>query len=815
MSYIGGSWRLATRQLIKSPGVTATIIFTLALGIGGTTAMFSLIEGILLRPLPFPEADRLVLLGDHIGEGLHTPVTAREIRTYSQATTAFSSMGGYTGADYELSGGLTPVEVNATRVTAGVFPTVGVNPMLGRVFTQQEEDSHEPVVVISYGLWVDRYHRDRRVIGRSIHLDRKPYAIVGVMPRSFTFPLETGRLDQTQLWVPMSLTPDELSDAHAGYWGYHIVARLKNGVTVSQAAQDANRVAQQIMRALPAAQSAIRIRGDATPLLEYEVAEVRPLLRTLFLAVSIVLLIACVNAAGLMLVRAIRRRGEFAVRLALGARSGAIIRDSVIEGLLLGSAGGLLGLGFAAGAIRVMLSLVPDSMPRVNSISIDTGVAVFAITVALATGALCSVVPAITALRTNVTEALKESTRVASGADHAWLRSALMVAEISVALILLTVCGAFLRSLHRMQAVNPGFRADHVLVAGYQLPAQQYPTEVSAEVFNRAVIDRLSSRPGIVAAGISSSLPASGVYGGSGYTVEGESAAAWKLQFAMFSVTQGDYFQAMGIPLHGGRYFTVGDRSDSLPVVIVNKAMAKHRWPGQSAIGKRIHAGGPENPLPWTTVVGVVGDTKTGSRDEPDKDQWYVPAEQSETINSMLDSGYIVVRSNAAPETVIQTLRRAVAEIDPLMALQPIETMSDVMSASEAPRRFNTDLITAFAVAALLLAVTGIYAVVAFSVSLRRHEISIRMALGSQRSSVARLILVSTAKVALAGCVLGVVGSLAVSRMMKSFLFEVSATDPLIYVAGVGLMMLLAVLAASRPALRAASADPIESLKTI
>jgi predicted permease len=806
--------RFATRQLRKSPGFTATIILTLALGIGGTTAMFSLIEGILLRPLPFPHADQLVLLGDHLGDGAHTPVTAREIGVYSRATTAFSSMGGFTGADYELSGGASPVEVNAARVTAEVFPTLGVNPTLGRVFTQQEEQSHQPVAVISYGLWADRYHRDQNVLGSSIRLDRKLYTILGVMPRSFTFPLETGRLDQTELWVPMSLTAEELSDGHAGYWGYHIVARMKKGVTLSQAAQDANRVAQQIMQGLPPAQSAIRIRGDATPLLEYDVAEVRPVLRTLFLAVSIVLLIACANSAGLMLLRAIRRRREYAVRLALGARSVTIMRETAMEGLQLGGAGGLLGLGVAAAAIQAALRLVPESMPRIDSISIDAWVTAFAITVALITGCLCSLVPAIAALRTNVTESLKENARTATGASHGWMRSALVVAEVSVALVLVTACGALLKSLQKMQAVDPGFRADHVLAAGYQLPAQQYRSEESAEAFGRAVLERLSTKPGMVNVGISSMLPASGVYGGSGYTIEGESTAAWTLQFAMFSATSGEYFRAMGIPLREGRYFTIEDRANSLPVVIVNESMARHRWPGRSAIGKRLHAGGPKNPLPWATIIGVVGDTKLGSRDEPDRDQWYVPAEQPATLNRTSDSGYIVLRSNAAPQQMIRTLRETVAEVDPQLALQPIETMSEVMSASEAPRRFNTDLITAFAVAALVLAVTGIYAVVASSVSLRRHEISVRMALGSERSGIARLVLFSAAKLALAGCILGVLGSLAVSRLLGSFLFEVSATDPWIYMAGVALMMCVAILASALPAMRAASADPIEALKT-
>jgi len=806
--------RFAIRQLRKSPGFTATIVLTLAVGIGGTTAMFSLIEGILLRPLPFTNPEQLVILGDHLGGGAHTPVTAREIGIYSHSTSAFSSMGGYIGENYELSGGATPIEVDATRMTAGVFPTLGVNPVIGRVFTEREGDSHQPMAVISYGLWVERYQRDPGVLGRTINLDRKPYTVVGVMPRSFMFPLETGRLDQTQLWVPMSLTADELSDAHAGYWGYHIVARLKDGVTVSQAAEDANRVAQQVMRSLPAAQSAIRIRGDATPLLEYDISEVRPVLRTLFLAVSVVLLIACVNAAGLMLVRAIRRRGEYAVRLAIGARSAAIIRDSLVEGLLLGSAGGLLGLGFAAAAIRATLQLVPDSMPRVDSISIDAGVAAFAIALALLTGALCSLMPALAALRTNITESLKESARM-NGASHAWMRSVLVIAEVSIAMVLVTVCGAFLRSLQKMEAINPGFQPDHVLAAGYQLPPESYPTEASAEMFNRAIIERLSSRPGMVAAGITSALPASGIHGGSGYTIEGESAATWKLQFAMFSLTQGDYFPAMQIPLLDGRFFTADDRANTLPVVIVNESMARHRWPAQSAIGKRMHAGGPTNPLPWATVVGVVGNTKLGSRDESDRDQWYVPAEQAATLNDSLDGGYIVLRSNAAPANMIRTMREAVAEVDPLLALQPVETMKDVMSESEAPRRFNTDLITAFAIAALGLALTGIYAVVAFSVSQRRHEISIRMVLGSQRSGIARLVLFSSARLAIVGCLLGILGSLAVSRLVGSFLFDVSATDPLIYLAAVALMILMAIFASAVPAFRAASADPIDALKTI
>jgi putative ABC transport system permease protein len=814
--------RFAFRQLRKAPGFSLIVVLTLALGIGATTAIFSLVEGILLRPLPFSDPDCLVLLGDHLGSRPNTSVTAREIGTYSKASSAFASLGGYITANYELSGGVVPEQVPVGRLTAGVFPTLGAPPILGRVFSQQEEDSHQPLAVISYSLWLNRYHRDSRVLGSSIVLDRKAYSIIGVMPRSFEFPLQPGRLNQAQLWVPMSLTPDELSEDQAGLWGYRMVARLKNGVTLQQAAKDADRVAQQIMRDFPASISALHIRGDVTLLRENAVGSVRPLLRALFVAVAIVLLIACVNVAGLLLVRAIRRRRECAVRLALGASSGVIIREAVFEGLLLSMSGGLLGLAFAATAIRTALHLLPESMPRIGSISMNATVAIFGLLIALVSGILCSLAPAFAALRTNLIQSLKAGAQTgAGGSSHAWLRSSLIVSEIAIALVLLTVSGAFLRSFQKMRAVDPGFRPDHVLVAGYRLPLNQYPTDASVESFNHAVVDRLSGKPGIIAAGITNVLPASGFSALAGYTIEGVPVDRWKLQFAAFAVVYGDYFHAIGIPLLEGRTFTMDDRYNSLLVVIVNQSMARHSWRGQQAIGKRMHVGNPQNGAPWATVVGVVADTKLGSRDEPSTDQWYIPAQQPAILGgsysklSRSAGANITLRSALPPERMTQTLRSTIAEIDPLLALQQVRPMNDVISNVEAPRRFDTGLITVFAAGSLLLAITGIYAVVAFSVSLRTHEIAIRMALGAQRIGVARLVLISAAKLALVGCGLGVLGSLAVSRLVSSFLFQVSATDPFIYIAVVLIMMLMALLASALPATRAASADPIDALRSV
>jgi predicted permease len=824
MDALAQNLRFAFRQLRKAPVFTLSVVIAFALGIGATTAIFSLVEGVLLRPLPFKDADRLVLLGDHLGGGPGISVTAREIERYSNATGAFSSLGAYITTAYELSGGALPEEINAARVNAGTFLTLGVQPIIGRVFTRQEENAHEPLAVISYGLWLNRYHRDPNAIGSSIVLDRRDYSIIGVMPRSFEFPPKAGHLDQAQLWVPLSLTSDELSEQHAGFWGYHMIARLKDGVTAPQAAQDADGVAQQVMSSFPASMSAIHMRGDVELLREYVVADARPLLRALFFAVAIVLLIACANVSGLLLVRAIRRRREYAVRLAVGASSSALIREAVIEGLLLSVVGGLLGLAFAAIAIRTALRILPESMPRIDSISVDATVATFALLLAVATGALCSLAPAFTALRTDVIESLKEGSRIGTGASsHAWLRSVLVVSEVAIALVLLTVSGAFLRSFQKMLQVDPGFRADHVLVASYKLPLGQYPTDASADLFNHAIIDRLSNKPGILAVGITSALPATDFSAKAAYTIEGVPAENWKLKFASFATTYGDYFGTMHIPLLDGRTFSMHDRSNAPLVVIVNQSMAKHCWPGQQAVGKRMHVGNPQKGLPWATVVGVVADTKLGSRDEPSDDQWYTPIEQPATLlgtdasKELTDhaGGYITLRSAIPPEQMTQTLRLTISEIDPLLPLEQVQPMNEIISNVEAPRRFNTDLITAFAIGALLLAITGIYAVVAFSISLRTQEIAIRMALGAQRIGIARLVLISGGKLALLGCGLGVLGSLAVSRLVSSFLFDVSATDPLVYMAAVLVMMLMALLASGLPAVRAASTDPIDALRSI
>jgi predicted permease len=474
-------------------------------------------------------------------------------------------------------------------------------------------------------------------------------------------------------------------------------------------------------------------------------------------------------------------------------------------------------------AVRITVHSLAKTLPRADSISINAPAALFAFGVALATGVICSLVPAFVALRSNPIASLKEyAVTSTSAAGHARLRSVLVITQVAVALVLLIASLAFLRSYQKMLAIDPGFQPQHVLVAGYRLPTEQYPTDAAVNGFNRALIERLSNTPGIVAVGLGNTLPSAGSSGMAAYTIDGQSIEGWKLKFAAFGSIYGDYFRALGIPLIAGRTFTEEDRADTPLVVIVSQSMADHSWPGQNPIGKRMHVGNPKKNLPWATVVGVVGDTRIGARDQKPNDGWYAPALQPAILYGSASpqarvtpaGGYIVVRAAMPPDEIVGTVRRTVARIDPLLALNQAHSMQDVVSTTEAPRRIMTELVCTFAVSALLLALTGIYAVMSFSVTLRTQEIAIRMALGARRGGITRLVLQSGAKLGLLGSALGILGSLAASHLIRSYLFEVSPTDPWIYAGSILLMMAIAHIAALAPALRAASADPIAALRS-
>ena len=819
--------RFALRQLRLSPGFTLTAVLTLAFGIGATTAIFSIVEGVLLRPLPFHNPERLVVVGDTLegaGDAFGGPqVTTPETITYRRDTHSFSDLGSLRQTQFELSGAGEPAQINATRMTAAMFPVLGVSPLMGRVFSQQEDEGRAQVVVISYQMWRSRFHGDLNILGTKIQLDRKPYEIIGVMPRSFEFPLVPGQLNRSELWVPMSFTPQDIEQGAAS-WNFQMVGRLKPGVTPAQAQQDANLVAQQIMRSFPSFMNSLRIRAVVQPLDEATVTTARPLVRMLFLAVAVVLFIACANLAGLLLVRVIRRRREIAVRLALGATAAAVIRQNLLEALTLSIAGGLLGLGLAAMVLRVGISFLPETLPRISSIALDWNVMAFALLLAVLTGVLCGLIPAFAASRTGVNETLKEGGRTGmAGAGHARLRSVLVVAEIAVALVLLAASGLLLRSFEKLRAVDLGFRADHMLTAAYGLPLQQYSTQAAVDAFNTSLLFRLQQLPGVQAVGITSNLPATGNNSNTAFVPEGYvPPKGAELNVAWWSGIIGDYFRAAGIPLLRGRDFTAADRADSPLVVIVNRTLAEHYWPGQDPIGKRMHVGAPETPAPWMTVVGEIGDIKQGTADEATREQVYQPASQFKAalgnlVNAdMLNGtgGAIVLRSQLPPEQLANALRSTVRSIDPLLPLTQVESMEQVVAEGEASRRFNAVLISSFAAAAVLLALLGIYSVIAFSAALRTQELAIRLALGSQRSSVMRLVLVSGAKLGIAGCCIGVVAAVFATRLLSSLLFQVNPLDPLVLALAAVSIFLLALAASVIPARRAASIEPMQALRS-
>ena len=821
--------RFVLRQLRKSPGFAITAVLMLAFGIGATTAIFSIVEGVLLRPLPFPDSNRLMVLSDKlegadIGGNGEAGVTVPDIRAYSRDTKSFEALGGYTYSGYELSGAGEAAQVNAVRMTPGVFAALGVQPQLGRFFTADEDEHSQQVVVLSYATWKNRFNANPQILGAKILLDRKPYIVIGVMPRTFEFPLVTGQLNRTELWVPMSFRADELLPQSGANWSYAMVGRLKPGVTPAQAQSDAQRVAVEIMKGYPAMMASLRISSVVRPLQEETVEQTRPLLRTLFLAVAVVLLIACVNLAGIMLVRAIRRQREVAVRLALGASAYALLRQTILESLVLSVSGGLLGLLAAGMALKLGRSLLPESLPRISEISLNWDVIGFALLLAVVTGLLCGLAPAFAALRTNVNGTLKEGGRSGTtGGGHARLRSALVVAEIAIALVLLAASGLLLRSFEKMRSVDLGFRPDHVATASYSLPQKQYSTQASIDAFNDDLVRRLKQIPGVESVVLADLIPASGNNSNQTFVVDGyvpPKGAPMNLATPSHSI--GDYFKTMGIHLLRGRTFTEADKAGAPLVMIVNRKLAQHYWPNQDPIGKRVRIGTQEMQTPWLTVVGEVEDVKLGAPEDPSKEEYYGTVAQEEDSFGALanpatdlngNGGYVLVRTALPPEQMENALRATVRAIDPQLPLTQVQTMEHAVSDTEAPRRFNTVLISGFAFAAVLLAVLGIYSVIAFSVASRVQEMAIRMALGSQRGGIIRLVIESGAKLAGVGCVLGLGGAFAASSLLRSMLFDVSPFDPLVLALAAFGVLLLALAASTLPAFRAASIDPNRALR--
>jgi predicted permease len=824
MSNIWLEVRFALRQLRKSPGFTLTAVLTLAFGIGATTAIFSIVEGVLLRALPFPDQDQLLCFGDvPAGDSLggDPGTTAPAARIYTREMKAFSSLGAYQPFNYEFSGQGEPAKIKAARLTASIFTALGVSPMMGRTFTEQEDEGSRQVAVVSYQTWRSRFQGDPRILGTRILLDRKTYEIVGIMPRGFEFPPEPGKVSRCELWVPMSFTPAELGSPAT--WGFGMMGRLKPGVTLAQALEDAKPAVDEINHNFPADLS-MHVHAVASPLTEVEVGEVRPMVQTLFLAVTVVLLIACANLAGLLLVRVIRQRHEISVRMALGASAASVVRQSLTEALLLSGTGGLLGLALAAILLRMGPSLLPESLPRMNSIVLDWQVAGFALLLAVLTGIACGLVPALVAARTNINDVLKEGGRTGTAAgSQALLRSIVVVLELAVALVLLNASGLLLRSFWNMRSVHLGFRADHVLTASYALPREQYSSQAAVDAFDMELLRKLEQLPGVEAAGIASMLPEGKSDARKGFVPEGyvpQKGAGINLAWSPTVI--GHYLSAIGTPLLRGRDFTEADRDGSPLVAIVNHTLAERYWPGQDPIGKHIKAGLTDSKTPWMTVVGETADVRQKSADVATANQMYRPASQYKASIASLAPpdlltgvyGSIVLRSQTPPEKMVDSLRAVMRSIDPQLPLANVEPMEQVVQESQASRRFSTALVSSFAGAAVLLALLGIYSVIAFSAAMRTQEMAIRLALGAQRANVIRLVLFSGARLGLVGSGIGGVAAVFATRLLRSMLFQVDPFDPFILTLAAASIFLIALAASVVPARRAAAIEPMQALRT-
>ena len=812
-------FRFGARMLRKNPGFTAVAILTLALGIGANSAIFSVVNAVLLSPLPYADANRLVLVHEVLPKFSPRPlsVSGPDIALIQKLNHVLEGVAGFRVWTYEFSGKAEPERVTANRAGSELFHVLGVQPALGRTFTSNEEPPGHQVVVLSYGLWQRQFAGDRSVLGQTINLDRKPYTIIGVMPQSFVFPLPgMSQGASADLWVPLALTEEELADVGDNFT-FTVVAKLKPGVGSKQANADLQFAAQGIveMYAQWAAKAHVSL-GDfqlnllAQPLAEEVTGPVKALLWMLLGAVAFVLLIACVNVANLLLVRTGNRQREMAVRSAMGAGRFQLLRQLLIEGILLALAGGCAGIAVAFWIKDALAAGMPANVPIFRPVQLDAPVLLFSFGLAAVTGLLFGAVPALFASRTDINSSLKEGGRSGSqGPEHRRLRSVLVVVELALSMTLLVGAGLLVRSFHRVLNTDPGFRPERVLTASIDLPPAEYTQYQQVITFYKQLIDRLTKMPGAVAAGGSTDLPLLGGWTHV-FTPESYTPRPGDMQSHCYhSVIFGNYLQTMGIPLLRGRYFTEQDGPTSTHVLIISEAIARKYWPNQDAIGKRLKWGTPESSNPWLTVVGIVGDVKQGPLDVPLVPHTYEPYAQLGDWTSLR----IAVRTEGDPASLAASLRAVLRDLDPQLAPGKVRTMEEVINRSTASRRFSLFLLGSFAALALVLAAIGVYGVLAYSVARHTHDIGIRMALGAGRSDVARLVLGQGLRVVAIGIAFGVAGAIGLTRFLRDLLYEVPQMDPLTYTAVFFLLGGVALLASYLPARRAMRVDPIVALR--
>ena len=792
--------RYAFRQLIANRGFAAVAIVTLALGIGACTAIFSVVNGVLLRPLDYPQPDRIVVIRETcLPQFPEFSVSPPNYLDWVKETNSWQYLAAYTGKQTNLTGEGEPVRLIGVRATAHYFDVYGVKPVLGRWFSAEEDgEGKNRVAVLSYPLWQRIFAGDREVIGHSIRLDGIPFVVIGVAPQGF------GQASKVDTWIPMAFQKDEVgADARGGHF-INVIGRLKPTVTITQARAELELLARQLARQYPDSNKGWGVL--MAPMLDYAVRDVRGVLYTLLGAVGCVLLIACANIANLLLARATARHREISIRAALGASRLRLVRQLLTESVVLALIGGLLGILFARWGLEALLALAPSTLPRTADIRLDTTVLVFSLALSLATGVILGIAPALIAAHTDVQEGLKQGAR-GSTDRRGRLRGALVITEVAFALVLLGGAGLLARSFMRLTHVNPGFVPENATVLRLALPEKKYEKPEQQLAFANALLDRLRHLPGVEFAGLTHSLPLISDWV-LGFKIEGrpEVPPSDLPSTNYYSVTP-DYFRAMGIHLVRGRLFTEHDDSRSPRVAIVNETLARQFFPNEDPIGKRILV--TNGPDVWRQIVGVVSDIKQYGVDQKTTNQTYEPYAQYPFL-----SLNIVLRTTGSNSAVAGALRPAVYSVDKDQPIGTIQPLEEILGGTIAKQRFATVLLLVLSLIALVIAAVGIYGVMAYSVLQRRGEFGIRMALGAQRSDVLRLVLAHGGKLVGVGVVIGLVAMLATSRIIGSLLFQTSSHDPLTFGITTILLAAVALAACLFPARRATRVNPIEALRT-
>ena len=810
--------QFAVRQLLKQPGFTLIAVLTVALAIGAITAVLSLVNALLVRPLPYRNPQQIVLLLQHFkSQNLERiPVSPPEFKDYEMRAHSFEKLGAFGYTSFNLAGEDRPERIAGATLTAGVLPLLGVAPVKGRLFQPEECTlGRDDVVILSARLWERRFNSDPQIIGKKILLNGKSFTVVGVMPAGFDFPLQLFNLgnggqfhERAEIWKPLAFSDDEMK--MRGSRAYAVIGRLAAETSFAQAEAEIQTLNAQMRREHPENYSQDdSFGGDVFPLQQLAVGGIRPALLILLGAVFLVLLIACANLTTMLLARAAAREREMAVRVALGAGPLRLLKQVFTESVLLALIGGLAGVVLALWGVESLKMIGAQTVPRLREVNVDFVVLAVTLTICVGIGIIFGLAPGLASARPELTEALKEGGRSSTvGTRRNRLRNGLVIAEVALALVLLSGAGLLIKSFARLQNVNAGFNPRNALTFEISLPKLQYPDNPGIVRFNHEAQRRIAALPGVEAAGFTTILPLAGTNSDWSFAIEGRvsndkspSPDEEKRQVSP------DYFRALQTPLITGRFFTDADNADAPPVMIVNQAFAKKFWPNENTLGKRITFDDPKKNPKWITIVGVVGDIRHFGLDTDPKPEMYVPFAQEPYFTTIY-----VVRSNYDQRSLLPAIRREIQAADPAVPLANVRSLENVIADSVAPRRLSVVLLAVFAGVAVLLASVGIYGVMSFLVVQQRQEIGVRMALGAQRSDVLKLILGRSLTLVSIGSVIGLFVAFISTHILRTLLYSVNAFDAPTFALVTLLVGTVALVASYLPAMRATKADPIIAL---